>query len=64
MCGVCLAAVCPPGYYSNTGQQCDVCPPGSFCPGGKDAAVTSCGVNKFSTAGAKDAGECVCVAGE
>jgi hypothetical protein len=56
-----LFAVCAPGRYGDT---CAECVPGSYCPGGQDAPIVSCGSNRSSTAGAPSQASCYCAPGE
>jgi hypothetical protein len=51
---------CRPGYY---GAECLACPAGSFCKGGKDAPLESCGQHRYSYEQAKSFSECFCAAG-
>lgn len=52
---------CRPGFY---GTECLACAPGSFCEGGKDAPIESCGPHRYSIGQAKSSSECFCVAGK
>jgi hypothetical protein len=56
-----LFAVCAPGRYGDT---CAVCVPGSYCPGGQDAPIVSCGSNRSSAARAPSQASCYCAPGE
>jgi hypothetical protein len=56
-----LFAVCAPGRY---GATCAECVSGSYCPGGQDAPIVSCGSNRSSAAGAPSQASCYCAPGE
>jgi hypothetical protein len=46
------------------GLSCSQCVAGSWCPGGPDAAINSCGTSMQSPAGSRTESNCVCAAGE